>query len=65
MLRQYSSDPDERRSFANSLISGESNNIIPQKQSEPEVLKAMLQYVMIGFERTDIIKVPLLDDADL
>jgi DNA-directed RNA polymerase beta subunit len=65
MLRQYSSDPDERRSFANSLISGESNNIIPQKQSEPEVLKAMLQSVMIGFERTDIIKVPLLDDADL
>ena len=65
MLRQYSSDPDERRSFANSLISGESNNIIPQKQSEPEVLKAMLQSVMIGFERTDIVKVPLLDDADL
>lgn len=65
MLRQYSSDADERKSFANSLISGGSNNIIPQKQAEPEVLKAMLQSIMIGFERTDIIKVPALDDADL
>ena len=65
MLRQYSSDADERKSFAQALLTSEDTNILPQKQAEPEVLKAMLQSIMIGFERTDVINVPALDDEDL